>query len=174
MWTREDQREYYRRWREANLEHCRQQGREYAKIHKEERNERSRRWQEEHPDRVREHRRKWRKKNRMRSKEYMDKYRKDHKKRIGDLAKKSLQLRKDRNTKIANESKRGGCTYCGYNKDPVALDHHHKKGTKKIKSVAYMVCNGWNEKVLRAEIAKCFVICACCHRILTHRKPENQ
>jgi len=55
-----------------------------------------------------------------------------------------------------------GCADCGYDRYPEALDFDHRPGSVKTKSVALMWNFPW-ERVL-AEIDKCDVVCANCHR----------
>lgn len=62
-----------------------------------------------------------------------------------------------------------GCENCGYAEDPVALDFDHIDPKGKIDKVSYLLRNASLERVW-AEIAKCRVLCANCHRIWTHRK----
>jgi hypothetical protein len=59
---------------------------------------------------------------------------------------------------------RYGCIECGYNKHPVGLDFDHipSLGRKEIN-----VCNAKSIAQAQAEIAKCEVVCAICHRIRT-------
>ena len=63
-----------------------------------------------------------------------------------------------------------GCADCGYADHPHALDFDHLPGTEKL----YSIGSGWAgsapwDKVL-AEIEKCEVVCANCHRIRTHER----
>jgi hypothetical protein len=59
-----------------------------------------------------------------------------------------------------------GCTDCGYNAHPSALEFDHLPGFTKEYRVATM--SGGSTKVkIDAEIAKCEVVCANCHRIRT-------
>ncbi len=44
------------------------------------------------------------------------------------------------------------------------LEFHHKDPKKKDLAIAEGVHNGWSIKRLMAEIAKCVVLCANCHR----------
>jgi hypothetical protein len=46
---------------------------------------------------------------------------------------------------------------------PACLDFHHREGTEKLFSVSEGFAKYTEEKVL-AEVAKCDVICANCHR----------
>lgn len=70
-----------------------------------------------------------------------------------------------RNQAIVDEHKRRiGCR-CG-ERDPIALDLHHRDPDEKTATVAALM-NGATA-LLIAEVAKCDVICANCHRKL-HR-----
>lgn len=62
-----------------------------------------------------------------------------------------------------------GCADCGYKVDPVALDFDHLPGTEKKHRLATMAAGSTRAKI-DAEIAKCEVVCANCHRIRTARR----
>jgi len=47
---------------------------------------------------------------------------------------------------------------------PPALDFHHDEGTKTM-SISEMVAQGYGRDRIRAEIRKCSVLCANCHRV---------
>lgn len=65
-----------------------------------------------------------------------------------------------------------GCADCGYKVHPVALDFDHLPGTTKRYALHNMA--GMRRSAIDAEIAKCEVVCANCHRIRTHeRLKEN-
>jgi hypothetical protein len=61
-----------------------------------------------------------------------------------------------------------GCTDCGYSANPVALDFDHLPGQVKV----YRVCTmaGMRRELIDAEIAKCEVVCANCHRVRTNER----
>lgn len=61
------------------------------------------------------------------------------------------------------------CTQCGED-DPVVLDFHHKSRRRKVQTVSNLISRlvPW-EQVL-AEIKKCEVLCANCHRRRTARQ----
>ena len=58
------------------------------------------------------------------------------------------------------------CVDCG-EKDPLVLEFDHVRGEKK-REVSKLLCNGYAWKTIRAEIKKCVVRCANCHRHKTH------
>jgi hypothetical protein len=58
-----------------------------------------------------------------------------------------------------------GCADCGYNAHPAALDFDHLPGNEKIRDIKSGAQLGW--AALQAEVAKCEVVCANCHRIRT-------
>lgn len=102
------------------------------------RKEIKRRYNERHPDRVREQ---WR--------------------RYSSKRRAALQLRLDT---IKMER---GCTDCGYRAHPRALDFDHRDGALKTFNVSKILrsTQDWNR--IQAEIDKCDVRCANCHRIRT-------
>lgn len=65
---------------------------------------------------------------------------------------------------VREEKVRQGCKRCGYNSCAEALDYHHRDPDDKEDLISQMVdkCRAWPR--LLAEIAKCDVLCANCHR----------
>lgn len=63
----------------------------------------------------------------------------------------------------------GGCSRCDVS-DPVCLDFHHVKGNKES-TVARLVADDRSIEVISAEMAKCRVLCANCHRKEHHVPP---
>lgn len=55
------------------------------------------------------------------------------------------------------------CTDCGES-DPVVLEFDHKDGCEKTNAIAQLVADNRSWKNILAEIAKCDVRCANCHR----------
>ena len=64
----------------------------------------------------------------------------------------------------------GGCVKCGEN-DPACLDFHHRDGKRNKLGNIGEIRRFSNERIL-AEIAKCDVLCANCHR--KHHHSERQ
>lgn len=61
-----------------------------------------------------------------------------------------------------------GCADCGYRVNAVALDFDHLPGVVKLYRIACMA--GMRRDLIDAEIAKCEVVCANCHRIRTNER----
>lgn len=59
-----------------------------------------------------------------------------------------------------------GCSDCGWREDARGLDWDHVRGTKTA-SIAVMIANGASFTDLLAEMEKCELVCANCHRIRT-------
>jgi hypothetical protein len=57
------------------------------------------------------------------------------------------------------------CADCGQKWPPVAMDFDHRDPKAKRENVCTMVNDGLAWKTIKAEIDKCDVVCACCHRL---------
>ncbi|MFP8953426.1 homing endonuclease associated repeat-containing protein [Natrialbaceae archaeon A-arb3/5] len=73
-----------------------------------------------------------------------------------------------------NEQKRErSCSRCAV--DSVAcLDFHHVDETTKMMAVGRMVTFGYGTDAIRAEIEKCEILCANCHRKAHHSEPSDE
>jgi hypothetical protein len=67
---------------------------------------------------------------------------------------------------IVTKIKSGPCTDCGQCFPPYCMDFDHRERGKKYKAVSKM--STYKRARLLAEIAKCDLVCAICHRIRTH------
>jgi len=65
-----------------------------------------------------------------------------------------------------------GCVDCGYKGHAAALDFDHLPGFKKLAEVSALLREP--RSVLLAEIAKCEVVCANCHRIRTWKRNQER
>jgi hypothetical protein len=73
----------------------------------------------------------------------------------------------------ANDHKRDrGCHSCSETR-PACLDFHHDQRDQKSMAVTDMITNGYGRETLRAEIAKCTVLCANCHRREHYETPDT-
>lgn len=74
------------------------------------------------------------------------------------------------NRQLINESKQGPCADCGVEYPPYVMDLDHRPGEVKL----FQISKGLRKSrgVLLTEIAKCDTVCANCHRIRTHTRPD--
>lgn len=80
-----------------------------------------------------------------------------------EYLKQAVKKRRKKIRTMAIDYKGGRCTICGYNKCIKALEFHHIDPNGKdfgISSKGYT--RSW--KKVQAEIDKCILICANCHR----------
>ncbi|UYL87865.1 HNH endonuclease [Gordonia phage Malisha] len=67
-----------------------------------------------------------------------------------------------------------GCVDCGWAVHPRALEFDHLPGSGKVQNIAHMVANTtYSLDDIKAEIAKCEVVCANCHRIRTYDRAHG-
>jgi hypothetical protein len=99
-----------------------------------------------------------------------------------EWARKNVQNPSENTKKIARYRSRGrdflsrfkvaaGCKDCGYNDKSEALDFDHVRGEKEFdisQRVHYPISR------IKAEIAKCEVVCANCHRIRTFNRRRSK
>jgi hypothetical protein len=72
------------------------------------------------------------------------------------------------------ESAKAGCSCACGESDPAALDFHHTDPSKKDTAIAKMVSVRCGSAALLAEIAKCVIICANCHRKGHAGRPRSE
>lgn len=81
--------------------------------------------------------------------------------------------RKGRNRDVVQDYKTAhGCKHCG-EAHPACLDFHHRDPKTKLACISELVKDGYRVEVLLAEIAKCDLLCANCHRKLEYNKRHN-
>lgn len=71
----------------------------------------------------------------------------------------------DRNRSKLNEAKSLPCLDCGNVFPPECMDFDHRPGAVKLFSIGMNLRRSWSS--IEAEIAKCDLVCANCHRIRT-------
>jgi hypothetical protein len=64
-----------------------------------------------------------------------------------------------------------GCADCGYRTNPVALGFDHLPEFKKTHYISDML-GSFTWPRIESEIAKCEVVCACCHAIRTQERGQ--
>lgn len=67
-----------------------------------------------------------------------------------------------------------GCVDCGYDRHAEALDFDHLPGTRKLFNIGAWagLSVGWDE--IFAELKKCEVVCANCHRVRTCQRRKSR
>lgn len=88
------------------------------------------------------------------------------KKRLRDLARRA-EIKE-----YVNKVKDVPCADCGCRWPPEAMDFDHVRGVK-LKSIASYVSGAYRLELVKKEIEKCEVVCACCHRLRTHQRDEH-
>jgi hypothetical protein len=66
-----------------------------------------------------------------------------------------------------------GCIDCGYDEYPEALDFDHRDPARKTEGIARMVSKHRTFEAILAEIEKCDVRCANCHRVMTRTRQRE-
>lgn len=79
-----------------------------------------------------------------------------------ESARKSMKRLRDNIKKKAILYKGGKCQKCGYSKCLAALEFHHRDPKKKSFAISKFFKSDW--ALLVAEIVKCDLLCANCHR----------
>lgn len=64
------------------------------------------------------------------------------------------------------------CKDCGKKWPPVAMDLDHVRGGK-TRGIANMVSSGYKLDLIKIELKKCDLVCACCHRLRTAKNGHN-
>jgi len=92
--------------------------------------------------------------------QYQRQHYQDNKEAYQDRAKKGRRAKIALVLKIKLQS---CCIHCG-ERHPACLDFHHRPDEVKVTEVATMVREHFKDEDILAEIAKCDVVCANCHR----------
>ena len=78
--------------------------------------------------------------------------------------------RRQRIFQLVNEAKSVPCTACGVSRPYWQMEFDHLPDNQKRACVSTLVVLAYSEKTVMAEIAKCRVLCALCHRRSTFRE----
>ena len=73
---------------------------------------------------------------------------------------------------LVEEARSQGCKKCGEKRSYV-LDFHHRNGEEKVETINHMIKSA-SSKTLQAELEKCDVLCANCHREFHYLNLHNQ
>ena len=104
--------------------------------------------------------------------ERLQEYRKEYNQKNKTQRVKKQSARRIAAKEYTDSCKNVPCADCGKIWPPVAMDFDHVNGGK-VKTISSMVSQGYRLELIKEEIAKCEVVCACCHRIRTSKRNEN-
>ena len=87
------------------------------------------------------------------------------------VSKSALRNRRNRDVlkAVVLPLKNKPCTDCGKTFPPCAMQFDHVRGVKRC-DVAHMMAVGYSVETVLKEIAKCDLVCACCHAIRTDKR----
>lgn len=80
--------------------------------------------------------------------------------------------RRERHKELVRAAKDRPCTDCGGSFPYYVMDFDHLDPSEKVDQVGVML--GYSTKRILAEIAKCEVVCANCHRVRTHLRNQYE
>lgn len=98
------------------------------------------------------------------SKAWYTSHKADHKK----VVQRNNRRYQQETRKIIDKIKDKPCADCGHRFPSVVMDFDHVDPTSKLFSIANRMARTVSLEVLLAEISKCEVVCANCHRLRTH------
>ncbi len=91
--------------------------------------------------------------------------------RGGGIGARYSKERRARWRKLTDQIKSGPCADCRGVFDPICMDFDHRPG--EIKGFSLSVGYRVSAERQIAELAKCDVVCANCHRLRTHRQRDH-
>ncbi len=102
-------------------------------------------------------------------------YQRDYYKRHKEYYFALEQDRLKRIRQLIRQAKDRPCTDCGQRYPHYVMDFDHREGEKKKFNLANTAGQGWRSFTnVKAEIAKCDVVCANCHRERTYQRRKAQ
>jgi hypothetical protein len=96
-------------------------------------------------------------------------YRRDHYRQNKEYYLRKEAARKRRIKEMVREAKARPCADCGVQYASWQMDFDHVRGAKLF-GLSMRLGGNYSIKKVRAEIAKCDVVCANCHRDRTHMR----
>lgn len=101
---------------------------------------------------------------------YHRQYYLENRERYAAKNRRNKNRQRERLRKIIWLAKQRPCQDCGGVFHPWVMEFDHREGTTKVLEVANLVSHGCTDERLRAEIEKCDVVCANCHRMRTYER----
>lgn len=87
-----------------------------------------------------------------------------------EKAKAQRQRAWDVRREYINTKKNAPCSDCGGTFHPEAMDFDHRPGEKKLANLAVLLNRAVIIEVIQAEIERCDLVCANCHRVRTAKR----
>jgi hypothetical protein len=84
----------------------------------------------------------------------------------------AAKRRKQRLVALMHQAKAKPCADCGQQFPYYVMDFDHRPGESKNRAYMYLVASQASQASLLAEIAKCDVVCANCHRERSHCRKQ--
>lgn len=152
---REKERQTKKKYYQNNKEKIKEYQKEYqANMNQEKKNAYQREYYKNNKDKFSAASKRWLSKNPGYERKYYERH--------GEARRAySIKRNAKRRTYLARVKRMFGCYLCGYRACPDALEFHHTSGEKE--GNVSMLTRSTIDK-LRAEIRKCVVLCANCHR----------
>ena len=105
--------------------------------------------------------------------EYRKKLSPEQRKRYSKIKSRGARIRHMKRRRVVQKYKvLKGCSICGFNRHYSALDFDHINRSKKKCNISRLVSDTCSWETVVAEIKKCRVLCANCHRIKTYENKE--
>ncbi len=98
-------------------------------------------------------------------------YKKNKEKYLARALERGPRRRKEYRERI-NQLKSAPCVDCKKSYPPYVMDFDHRRD-KKLSEIGRAIANQWPWDEILAEIAKCDLVCANCHRIRTFSKVSS-
>jgi hypothetical protein len=106
---------------------------------------------------------------RARDRAYYQK-RREHIRAMKRVSQKRLRVKRADYMRALKEGR--ACSICGGTPHFSAMDFHHVQPANKRENVSIIVGRGWSMDSIHAEMAKCDLVCANCHRYLHWQEKE--
>lgn len=100
-------------------------------------------------------------------------YNREYRKRNIGRRREKANARKAAKKALIMEYKSQPCVDCGFTFFPCQMDFDHRDPSQKINNISAMVDDNYSMKTLLAELAKCDLVCANCHRLREHGRLSN-
>ena len=91
-----------------------------------------------------------------------------------DLYRRKNARRKLMLLTYVNELKTKPCADCNVSYPAYVMDFDHRIGNEKLSSIARMIRDGRGKEKIIAEMSKCELVCANCHRERTYQRLRNK